>query len=178
MIGAVLTQQTRWANVAMALDRLKERDMCSIKALYEAPDALIEEVIRPAGFYQVKTRRIKALAQLIINNFGNVETMQENSIVRLREALLGVKGIGAETADSILCFGLGKPSFVIDRYTEQICSCGGILRKGNSLKGLVEEVLPLQVALYQEVHGRFVEYAKEYCGRKRCKECEIGTLNE
>jgi len=103
--------------------------------------------------------------------------MAQQTTDQLRENLLGVLGIGEETADSILCYGLSRPTFVIDAYTERICQCGGISAKRPVLKTLFEKVLPRDTAVYQQVHAHVVEYAKEYCVKKRCTECTIPTLN-
>jgi endonuclease-3 related protein len=177
VIGAVLTQQTRWKNVELALSRMKERGLCDLRSINHTSEGEIEDAIRPAGFYRVKTRRIKALASLVIERYGTLERMAEYPAASLRPALLEVHGIGAETADSILCFGLQKPTLVIDRYTERICACAGIREKGESLKSLLEAELEGDESAFRRVHAQFVEYAKEYCGKRRCEECGIAKLN-
>jgi endonuclease-3 related protein len=176
VIGAVLTQQTRWENVELALARLKERGLCDLASLYRAPAGEIEDTIRPAGFYRVKTRRIQALSALVVEQYGTLEEMTRHTLEPLRRALLGVHGIGPETADSILCFGLQKPTLVIDRYTERICSCAGIEKKGEELKTILENALDADVPIFRQVHAQFVEHAKTYCGKKRCEECGIARL--
>jgi endonuclease-3 related protein len=176
VIGAVLTQQTRWENVELALNRLKDRGLCDLRSLYRASEEEIEAAIRPAGFYRVKTRRIKALASFVIERYGSLAEMAEFPLTSLRTTLLGVKGVGNETADAILCFGLQKPTLVIDRYTERICGCAGIEAKGEKLKTLLEHSLQEDTAVLHRVHAQFVEHAKSYCGKKRCSECGIPTL--
>jgi endonuclease-3 related protein len=177
VIGAVLTQQTRWENVELALAQLNEKGLCDFKALYHASEREIEEAIRPAGFYRVKTRRLKAVSSLIVEGYGTLEAMAAYPLTALRQRLLDVHGIGPETADSILCFGLQKPTLVIDRYTERICACAGIQDKGEGLKTLLEDALPQEVPILRQVHAQFVEHAKAYCGKKRCEECGIMRLN-
>jgi endonuclease-3 related protein len=177
VIGAVLTQQTRWENVEQALGRLKDQGLCDISTLHRTSNADIEEAIRPSGFCRMKTWRIRNLVSFIVEHYGSVEHMACYPLPELRKALLEVKGIGAETADSILCFGLSKPTLVIDRYTERICGCSGIRKKGDSLKQLLEGALPCEISLYQEVHAQFVEHAKQYCRQKRCQECGIRMQN-
>ena len=178
MIGAVLTQQTRWENVVRALALLKERELCSVAALYEAEPADIENAIHCTGFYKVKTRRLKALAIAIIEEYGGITPMAEQPTELLRERLLQVQGIGEETADSILCYGFHRPSFVIDAYTHHICGCSGIPEQKSRLKALFEEVLPPDSDIHRQTHAHIVEYAKEYCGKKRCEKCILMNSDE
>ena len=177
MLGAVLTQQTRWEQVEQALEQLKEKGLLTLNAVHRADADGIEEAIRCTGFYRLKTRRLKALAALA-EEIGGPEGMKEVPLPVLRTSLLGVPGIGEETADSILCFALGKQTFVLDRYTERICTCAGIGGDRRSLKRRLESLLPRENEAMRLVHARFVEYAKAYCGKKRCEECRIRRLNE
>jgi endonuclease-3 related protein len=177
MIGAILTQQTRWENVEKALLQLRQGSLCSIAAIYKAERNDLERAIKCTGFYHIKARRLKSLASHVIEGYGGIECMAQQTTDQLRENLLGVLGIGEETADSILCYGLSRPTFVIDAYTERVCQCGGISVKRPVLKTLFEKVLPRDTAVYQQVHAHVVEYAKEYCVKKRCTECTIPTLN-
>jgi endonuclease-3 related protein len=110
--------------------------------------------------------------------YGNIQTMAEKPTHQLRECLLGVNGIGAETADSILCYGFQRQCFVIDAYTERICGCLGITEIRQRLKTLFEKMLPGDAVVYQQVHAHIVEYAKEFCAKKRCDECSLVSLNK
>jgi endonuclease-3 related protein len=130
-----------------------------------------------AGFCRQKTERLKACAACIMEEFGGVEALKEHETDLLRERLLLVKGIGEETADSILCYALDRPSFVIDAYTKKICTCAGIIGNYGDLKRLFEEVLPACAGTYRQVHAHLVEYAKGYCQKRRCEECWIRSLN-
>jgi endonuclease-3 related protein len=177
MIGAILTQQTRWEAVEKALLQLRQGDLCSMAAINTAERIDLERAIRGTGFYRIKAGRLKSLASHVIEEYGGIERMAEQPTNHLRENLLGVLGIGEETADSILCYGLSRPSFVADAYTERICRCAGISAKRPVLKTLFEKVLPRDTAVYQQVHAHIVEYAKEYCVKKRCAECIIPILN-
>jgi endonuclease-3 related protein len=177
MIGAVLTQQTRWRNVEVALMRLKERNLCSISGIYQAPSAVIEEAVRCTGFFRIKTARLKALAEFVVEGCGGPDLMKGRSTGDLRAGLLGVRGIGAETADSILCYALDRPSFVIDAYTERICGCAGIPERKGALKTLFERILPEDNRIYRKVHAHFVEYAKEFCGTGKCEVCRIRNVH-
>jgi len=178
LIGAILTQQTRWENVVRALALLKENSLCSVAAVYKAETAEIENAIRCTGFYKVKARRLKALAKFVMGEYNGPEKMAEYPTALLREGLLKVSGIGEETADSILCYGFYRASFVIDTYTHRICGCAGIPEQKSRLKALFEEVLPPDPGAYRQTHAHIVEYAKEYCGKKRCETCILMNSNE
>jgi endonuclease-3 related protein len=178
MIGAVLTQQTRWENVEKALNNLKKRDLCSIDAIFHGEIREIEDAIRCTGFYRIKAQRLKSLAAGIVEIFGGVEKMADIPTAKLRAGLLEVSGIGEETADSILCYSLDRTSFVIDAYTDRIVRCVGVTEKKQDLKSLFEKNLPKDNHSYRQVHAHIVEYAKEYCGKKRCDECILLSSNE
>ncbi len=177
MIGAILTQQTRWENVEQALVHLRKRNLCSIDALTKADIVDIECAIRCTGFYRVKAQRLKSLATHVMQTYGSVDRMVDIPTGYLRKDLLGVSGIGEETADSILCFGLSRTSFVIDAYTERVVRCIGITEKRQDLKHLFEESLPDDNYVYRQAHAHIVEYAKEFCGKKRCSECILVSSN-
>jgi len=171
MIGAILTQQTRWENVERALADLKKRGLCSIDTIITADIQDIEDAIRCTGFYRVKAKRLKALASCIMESYGGIDGMVDASTSRLRKGLLNVSGIGEETADSILCYGFFRTSFVIDAYTERMTRCIGVTEKRQDLKSLFEDCLPKDNYVYRQTHAHIVEYAKEFCGKKRCSEC-------
>jgi endonuclease-3 related protein len=171
MIGAILTQQTRWENVELALGELKKRGLCSLSSIASADIHDIEGAIRCTGFYRVKAKRLKFFAWYVLETFGNVDGMDDVSTSLLRTGLLKVSGIGEETADSILCYGLFRTSYVIDAYTERMIRCIGVTEKRQDLKHLFEECLPKDNYVYRQTHAHIVEYAKEFCGKKRCSEC-------
>lgn len=171
MIGAILTQQTRWENVEQALTVLKDRNLCTLDAITKADIRDLEDSIRCTGFYRVKAQRLKSLAVHVMQTYGCVDTMAGIPTEQLRRDLLHVSGIGDETADSILCYGLFRRSFVIDAYTERMARCLGIAEKRQDLKSLFEAQLPRDNFFYRQTHAHIVEYAKEFCGKKRCSEC-------
>jgi endonuclease-3 related protein len=171
MIGAILTQQTRWENVERALTELKKRGLCSIDTIRVADIHDIEDAIRCTGFYRVKAKRLKLLASYVVETYGDIDRMADASTPHLRKGLLSISGIGEETADSILCYGLFRTSFVIDAYTERMTRCIGIMEKRQDLKRLFEKCLPKDNYVYRQTHAHIVEYAKEFCGKKRCSEC-------
>jgi endonuclease-3 related protein len=177
MIGAVLTQQTRWENVEKAISRLKADRLATMAAIHAADVADIEEAVRCTGFFRIKAKRLKALAALVMDTYGGVAQMAAIPTGELRASLLTVNGIGEETADSILCYGFSRTCFVVDAYTDRILRCAGIQEKQSAIKDLFETVLPDDLVLYRETHAHIVEYAKRNCQKKRCDECQIASLN-
>jgi endonuclease-3 related protein len=177
MIGAILTQQTRWETVEKAMEVLKRSGLCSIGAVHIALPRQIEDCIRCTGFYRVKGQRLKNLAAHIISTYGDSEMMHARPTGELRESLFSVNGIGEETADSILCYGFGRTSFVVDAYTVQICGCAAINLNKKCLKRLFEKVLTNDNETYRQAHAHIVEFTKGYCLRRKCGDCVIRTLN-
>ncbi|MDP3563551.1 MAG: Fe-S cluster assembly protein HesB [Methanoregula sp.] len=177
MIGSILTQQTRWENVRRALVELERKGLKSMHALHFAEKQDIEDAIKCTGFFRIKAQRLQSLAVHVLDTYGSVDAMRQHPTALLREGLLGVKGIGEETADSILCFGFLRTSFVIDAYTERIVRCAGVTEKREQLKPLFEQVLACDPKVYRQTHAHMVEYAKEYCGKKRCSECILVNSN-
>jgi endonuclease-3 related protein len=171
MIGAILTQQTRWENVERALANLKLKGLCSLNTIVTADIADIEDAIRCTGFFRVKSKRLKSLALHVVETYGGTGGMVVTPTPLIRTRLLKVSGIGEETADSILCYGLFRTSYVIDAYTERIMRCMGIQEKRQDLKNLFEECLPKDNYVYRQTHAHIVEFSKEFCGKKRCSEC-------
>ena len=121
MVGAVLTQNTSWANVEKAIHNLKEHNLLTPLAIHRLSLTQLQELIKPSGFYRVKAQRLRALVGWLVEAFhGDLERMCKRRLDYLRPRLLAVKGIGAETADSILLYAAGKPAFVIDAYTRRV----------------------------------------------------------
>ncbi|MFA5396759.1 MAG: Fe-S cluster assembly protein HesB, partial [Methanogenium sp.] len=141
IIGAVLTQQTRWANVLTALERLHEAGICSLRGIQESSDRTVEEAIYSTGFYRIKRARLKCVASTVLS-CGGTGYLAGCSTLSLRAFFLAIKGVGPETADSILCYGFNRPVFVIDAYTHKICACAGISLKGADLQAIFCHLLP------------------------------------
>ncbi len=169
VIGTVLTQQTRWINVEQAIANLKEYGLLEPETLAQAEIELIEELVHCCGFYRQKASRLnniaKYFADIGIENVFSVPTDE------LRDKMLSLNGVGNETADSIVLYAANKPKFVIDAYTSRIMNCLGINGNYIRLQELFEQELPTNVDLYKEYHALIVEFAKTYCGKKRCGEC-------
>jgi endonuclease-3 related protein len=177
-LGAILTQNTNWGNVARAISRLKERDLLDPEALQELPEGELAQLIRPAGYYNIKARRIRHFLEFLGNHYGNsLEAMAAEDLETLRPELLQVKGIGPETADSILLYALDKPTFVVDAYTFRILSrhhLGPEACSYEELRRFFLDRLAPEVALYQEYHALLVRLGKEYCQpRPNCPPCPL-----
>jgi len=144
------------------------------------PMELLAEYIRPSGYYNIKARRLKNLFQMIDDEYeGEPEFLIEDSLESSRENLLRVKGVGPETADSILLYAAEKPVFVIDTYTHRVFSRHHLVEENTDYFTLQQEFmdsLPQDVALFNEFHALIVRTGKEYCRRKPlCNECPLNT---
>lgn len=178
-VGAILTQNTNWGNVERAIANLKREHLLSFHKLSALPDADMADYIRPAGYFNVKTKRLKAfLAYLQGRHGGSMTRMKKHDLSVLRPELLGVNGIGPETADSILLYALDKPTFVIDAYTRRVLSRHGILefeKDYHAYQALFHAALPREVQLYNEYHALFVRIGKEFCKPSpKCESCPLG----
>jgi endonuclease-3 related protein len=177
-VGAILTQNTNWGNVARALTALKGQNLLEPQALYELPETELARLIRPAGYYNVKARRLKNFLDFLGNYYGHsMARLAADDLASLRPALLSIKGVGPETADSILLYALDKPTFVVDAYTFRILSRHDLIDEAcpyEELRQLFMEHLPAQVPLYQEYHALLVRLGKEWCRpQPRCPSCPV-----
>lgn len=178
IVGAVLTQNTNWKNVERAIKNLKEKNLLSLRAIYETPVSYLEELIRPAGYYRIKAKRLKNLIQFIAENYGfDLDGFLKENHQKLREELISVKGIGPETADSILLYACLKPLFVVDAYTYRVLKRHNMVedeKTYSELQALFMEHLPEDVALYNEFHALIVKVGKEHCkNTPRCDGCPL-----
>lgn len=179
VVGAVLVQNTAWRNVERAIENLREAGLMEPRALHAVPEQELAELIRPAGYFQVKARRLRNLLKLIVERYdGSLETMFRTDLATLREELLGVSGIGPETADAILLYAGGLPTFVIDTYTHRVLARHGWIGYDagyREIKDHFEASLPADAALYNEYHALLVRVGKDYC-RKTAPKCEACPL--
>lgn len=166
IIGAILTQNTNWQNVVKAVDNLKDAKKCSLKAVRDLPLDELEKLIRPSGFYKVKAKYLQGVAKYILES-GGVGKLMKRDIRELRDEILKLKGVGAETADSILLYGLDMPVFVIDEYTRRLVKNRKISRSFDyeKLRKLFEDNLPKKFELYQDLHALIVVEGKRQVGR-------------
>lgn len=183
MVGAVLTQNTAWTNVEKAIANLKSADSLDCRAILALADADLAALIRPAGYFNVKSRRLKALCRFLAER-GVAEAPQalsgQGTQAQLRRDLLAVHGIGEETADSILLYALGLPGFVVDAYTRRAFGRLGLLHGEESygaIQRLFEANLPRDVDLYNEYHALIVQLGKLHCRpRPRCADCPLNAI--
>ncbi len=181
LVGAVLTQNTNWRNVSLALAHLKQEQPLSLDGLLALPVAQLAALIRPAGYYNIKAQRLKNLLTLLAEEIavsGSLEEFFSQDIFFLRSKLLSVKGIGPETADSILLYAARKPIFVVDAYTYRFLSRHGLVAEESSYEEMQElfmSVLPPEADLYNEYHALLVCLGKEFCKKNnpRCQECPL-----
>lgn len=182
MVGAILTQNTNWGNVEKAIGNLKQRGVLDPHAMLRlAPEALAE-LIRPAGYFNIKTQRLRNFLSYFVETYGgDVARMRERSLSTLREELLAVKGVGRETADSILLYALEKPSFVIDTYTHRVLSRHFLITEESDydeMQQLMLSSFPEDVPHYNEYHALLVRIGKDFCKPKpQCEHCPLNGLN-
>ena len=172
--GAILTQNTAWTNVEKAISNLLAADVMSPQKVLEIADAESQELIRPAGFFKQKCAYLKAMAQFVIEHASEFE--KSDDVWTLRKQLLAVKGVGRETADSILLYAFNKPIFVIDAYTRRVAErhlgLDGSVHY-DILQKTFTDALPCDVAIYNEYHALIVALCKESCHKSGCGElCE------
>jgi endonuclease-3 related protein len=182
-VGAILTQNTNWGNVERAIDNLKAPRALSAKKIHEMPISRLATLIRPAGYFNVKAKRLKAFINFLVKNYhGSMKKMKNEDMHLLREKLLSVNGIGPETADSILLYALEKEIFVIDAYTKRVLSRHKIVAHNESydvFQSLFHESLKKNTKLYNEYHALFVKVGKMYCKPKPlCAECPLDSLDD
>lgn len=165
-IEAILTQRTNWKNVELAMNNLREAKITRLKDICEMCEkdiARFAVLIKPAGFYSQKAGYLQNLAKFVLENYKTVARMQKEPLAKLREELLALKGIGPETADSILLYALEKPVFVIDEYTKRIARAKNLSDdlKYHALQALFESAIDSDIALYQDFHALIVICGKE-----------------
>ena len=180
IVGAVLTQNTNWQNVELAISNLRNADLLELEKLCETPSATLEELIRPAGYFRLKTKRLKNVLQFIRNGWGDVDAMLSEPLDSLRDQLLSVNGVGPETADSILLYAGGRPTFVVDAYAQRIARRHGWIDPSASyedLKQLFEENLEKDARLFNEYHALIVRVGKDFCKpTPRCDGCPLQPM--
>jgi len=174
MVGAVLTQNTAWSNVARAISNLKEDGRLAPEAIVGLSDAALAELIRPAGYFNVKARRLKNFCQWYLDQ-GGYDVLSSLETPNLRKRLLSVNGIGPETADDMLLYAFNRPVFVVDAYTRRLFSRLGNVN-GNEdyefLRTMFEKKIGPDVPKYNEYHALIVRHAKEICRTlPRCNDC-------
>ncbi len=181
MIGAILTQNTSWTNVEKAIANIKTADCLEPEKLYALEPEALEALIRPAGYFRIKTKRLRNFLQWLFDDYqGRLDLLDPIDTRRLREELLGISGIGPETADSILLYALDRPVFVVDTYTARITVRHGLIEPEVSydqLQYLFESNLEQDVPLFNEFHALLVCIGKDFCKPKpKCAACPLNPL--
>ncbi len=177
--GAILTQQSSWKNVEKALFALMEESLLDLKAIAEIDIEILQKIIRSSGYFRQKSMRLKDFSCFVLENYGNLESLFSLDTENLRKALLSVKGIGKETADSIILYAAKKPKFVVDAYTFRIFERLGLIEKRDydAVQELFENGMPEDHEPYNEYHALLVELGKRHC-RKRpdCRGCPLKEM--
>lgn len=178
MVGAILTQNTSWRNVERAIEQLRTHDCLSPQGIHSLAVDELAELIRSAGYFRVKARRLKNLVSYLFEHHaGSLESFFSVSLPRLRQELLQINGIGPETADSILLYAGHLPSFVVDNYTARVLKRHGWADPAagyHELQSLFHAELPAEPQLFNEFHALVVQLGKEFCRpRARCEGCPL-----
>ena len=176
MVGAVLTQAASWVNVESALANLRSAGALTPRAIRAIQQDELARLVHPSGYYNAKARKLKALAEYIGERFDDdLDAMAHEDVDTLRNDLLGVYGIGEETADDILLYAMGKPSFVVDAYTRRLFWWLGLAPAKGSYAGYrapFMQHLPKDPRLFGEYHALVVRHGKEICKKEPvCEGC-------
>jgi endonuclease-3 related protein len=181
MVGAVLVQNTAWKNVERAIENLRDAELLTLQALGTVPQEEMEELIRPAGYFRLKARRLRNLLEYVQESCDNsLEVMFAKDTASLREDLLNINGIGPETADSILLYAGDKKVFVVDTYTNRILKRHGWIdyeADYHQIQDHFEANVRDDVAMYNEYHALLVRVGHLHCRKTpNCDECPLVDL--
>jgi endonuclease-3 related protein len=181
ILGAILTQNTNWTNVEKAITNVKDADALCPEKLYRMDTETLAQLIKPAGYFNLKAGRLKNFLQWLFENYdGQVDALENLSAWDIREQLLGIKGIGPETADSIALYAYDKPVFVVDTYTCRIMVRHGLIEPEagyEQVREFMEASLPGEIELFNEYHALLVQVGKEFCRPKpKCDGCPLECL--
>lgn len=177
-VGAILTQHTAWANVERALEALRAGRLLEPRRLAAVPEARLGRLIRSAGTFRVKARRLRAFVAFVRRRLGGrMAGLRGAELTGLRRALLAVPGLGPETADAILLFGGERPVFVVDAYTRRVLGRHRLLPPGapyEAVRAFLESHLPSDPRLFNEYHALLVAVGKRHCrAAPRCEGCPL-----
>jgi len=180
IVGAVLTQNTAWHNVEKAIANFGGGDLLSPQFVRDVDPIRLAAIIHPAGFYNQKTLYLKAVTEWFEQYSYDVDVVREQPLDSLRRELLAVKGIGQETADSILLYAFGFATFVVDAYTTRLCARYGIDagKKYDAVKAYFEANLPRCADVYNNYHAYIVMLGKDFCRKTRplCDTCPLTEM--
>jgi len=180
ILGALLTQNTAWSNVEKALANLRREAGLSPARLARVPAPNLARLLRPSGYFRQKSRAVRGFLHHLNNHYrGSLGRLLGRPTDKLREELLALRGIGPETADSILLYAAHRPVFVIDAYTRRVLARHGLAPAGASyaeLQGFFHRHLPAEAKLFNEYHALLVAVGKNYCHNRNpdCSACPLG----
>jgi endonuclease-3 related protein len=178
IVGAILTQNTAWKNVERAVHNLRRRRLLNAGAMLRAKTSDLAQAIRPAGYFNVKTKRLKSFLEFLGKR--RLGQFLKTSLREAREELLSIKGVGPETADSILLYAAQKPIFVVDAYTRRTFSRLGLVPSNagyEEIQRFFMRNLPRSTRLFNEYHALIVAHAKAFCRKKPlCEPCPLQRL--
>ncbi len=183
-VGAILTQNTAWANVEKAIANLKSANLLEPEKLNRLAATEIAPLIKPAGYYNVKASRLRAFLGFLMAEYGGeLAAASREGVSTARAKLLAVRGVGPETADSILLYACGLPTFVVDAYTHRVLCRHGLADDEatyDELKETFEDNVEADVASYKQYHALLVRVGRERCrrGEPRCAGCPLEGFNE
>lgn len=181
-VGSILTQNVSWENVKLAIANLKAGGAFTAEALLALPPEELARRIRPVRYFQVKAGRLRNLLALIVHELGgDLTALARMDLETARRTLLGVRGVGPETADKILLFALGLPSFVVDAYTVRICGRHALIPEDvgyDELREMFMDALPEDPAVYAEYHALLARVGYAWCKPKgpRCAACPLAPF--
>lgn len=178
IVGAILTQNTNWGNVEKAIVNLKKARVLTPTGLQKVSTGKLSGLIKPSGYFRVKAKRLKNFVNFLFREFGgSLKRMGEENLADLRPKVLGVNGVGPETADSILLYAFQKPIFVVDAYTRRIFQRHGLISEGatyDEIQRIFMNGLPKDSSLFNEYHALIVKTGKLYCRTTpRCENCPL-----
>ena len=182
MVGAILTQNTTWHNVERAIANLRRARALSAKALAAMPPASLARLIRPAGYFTQKAKKLRLYSRWYLQRYGaQPQRLFRGDPWQARAELLALWGIGPETADSILLYAGRQPVAVVDAYTRRILARHGLLRGDepyDAIQRWLMSHLPSTVSEYNESHALLVEVGKRWCHRRNpaCEQCPLGAF--
>jgi endonuclease-3 related protein len=178
-LGAILTQNTNWRNVEKAIRNLRTANALSVQKIATLAPEELEQLIRPSGYFRQKAERLQLFCRHLLEQHGSIEVLLRQPLTTARNELLGLKGVGPETADSILLYAGEIPSFVVDAYTRRIFVRLGLLNGSENyekIRALFMYNLPRQAALFNQYHALIVQHAKRHCLTKpQCQDCPLAT---
>lgn len=182
-VGAILTQNTSWKNVSKAIENLKNASALDPFRIYDMSEEELASLIVPAGYYNVKARRLRSfIVHLVERHGGQLSSLFNSEVGALRSELLSINGIGKETADSMILYAAGKPVFVVDSYTKRVLTRHGLIHEKatyDEIQDLFHAALAADTALFNDFHAQFVAVGHHFCKRiPQCDACPLGELKK